>query len=161
MDRPRTGAAVRTVSRSDAMNSVSGLGDAILASESDAIVATDRSGVITFWNAGAKRIFGFTAAETLGQSLDLIIPDNLRARHWSGYHRVMETGESRYGHGDLLAVPGLTKDGRRISVEFTIVMLKDENDRPTGTVAVLRDVTKRFEETRRLRLELAEASRAR
>jgi PAS domain S-box-containing protein len=143
------------------MNNLPGLGDAILASASDAIIATDRSGVITFWNAGAVRIFGFTAAEALGQSLDLIIPDNLRARHWSGYSRVMETGESHYGHGDLLAVPGLTRDGRRISVEFTIAMLKDEHGRPTGTAAILRDVTKRFEETRKLKRELADALRAR
>jgi PAS domain S-box-containing protein len=142
------------------MNKLSGLGDAILAGVSDAIIATDRSGIITFWNAGAERIFGFTAAEALGQSLDLIIPDNLRARHWSGYDRVMATGESRYGHGDLLSVPGLAKNGRRISVEFTIIMLKDEHNRPTGTAAILRDVTQRFEETRKLKRELAEARQA-
>lgn len=65
-------------------------------------------------------MFGFTAEETVGRSLDLIIPENLRARHWSGYRHTMETGTSRYGHGDLLSVPGLTKDGRQISVEFTI-----------------------------------------
>lgn len=142
------------------MNNLSGLGDAILATASDAIIATDRSGTVTFWNPGAERIFGFAAAEALGQSLDLIIPDNLRARHWSGYNRVMTTGESHYGHGDLLSVPGLTKDGRRISVEFTIVMLKDPQNRPTGTVAILRDVTKRFEETRKLKRELADAQRS-
>ena len=141
------------------MNSPSGLADAILGSASDAIIATDCGGVITFWNAGAVRIFGFSAAEALGQSLDLIIPENLRDRHWRGYERVMATGESRYGDGDLLSVPGLTKDGRRISVEFTIVMLKDEQDRPTGTAAVLRDVTMRFEETRKLKRELADALR--
>ncbi len=123
---------------------LSGLGDAILATASDAIIATDRGGKVTFWNAGAERIFGFGGAEALGQSLDLIIPENLRERHWRGYDRVMATGESRYGHGDLLSVPGLTKDGRRISVEFTIVLLKDEQDRPAGTAAILRDVTRAF-----------------
>src|SRR4051794_25248738 len=102
------------------MNSSHDLGSALLASASDAIIATDREGLITFWNPGAERIFGFCSAETVGQSLDLIIPDNLRTRHWSGYRHAMTTGESRYGHGDLLSVPGLTKDGRRISVEFTI-----------------------------------------
>ena len=90
-----------------------------------------------------------------GQSLDLIIPENLRARHWAGYRHTMETGTSRYGHGDLLSVPGLTKDGRRISVEFTIVMLRNEQQQVTGTVAVMRDVTKRFEEVRELRRQLA------
>jgi PAS domain S-box-containing protein len=139
---------------------LSGLGDAVLATASDAIIATDRGGKVTFWNAGAERIFGFSGAEALGQSLDLIIPENLRERHWLGYDRVMATGESRYGHGDLLSVPGLTKDGRRISVEFTIVLLKDKQDRPAGTAAILRDVTQRFEETRELKRDLAEALRA-
>jgi PAS domain S-box-containing protein len=138
------------------MRSLHDLGDALLASASDAIIATDRGGVITFWNPGAERIFGFSSAGAVGQSLDLIIPENLRARHWTGFHRTMETGESRYGHGDLLSVPGLTKDRRRISVEFTIVMLRDAQNRPVGTAAVLRDVTKRFEETRELRRKLAD-----
>ena len=92
-----------------------------------------------------------------GQSLDLIIPENLRARHWAGYRHTMETGTSRYGHGDLLSVPGLTKDGRRISVEFTIVLLRNAQQEVTGTVAVMRDVTKRFEEVRELKRQLAQA----
>jgi PAS domain S-box-containing protein len=135
------------------------LGAALLGSASDAIVATDRDGRITFWNPGAERLFGFTVAETDGQSLDLIIPENLRGRHWSGFRHTMATGESRYGHGDLLSVPALTKDGRRISVEFTIVMLRDGVE-VTGTVAVMRDVTKRFEEVRELRRRLAEGGAA-
>jgi PAS domain S-box-containing protein len=126
----------------------------------DAIVATDREGHILFWNPGAERIFGFAEREAMGQSLDLIIPENLRARHWEGFRHVMETGTSRYGRGDLLSVPGLTRDGRRISVEFTIVMLRD-GERVTGTVAVMRDVTRRFEEVRELKRKLAEASQPR
>src|SRR3954452_25376501 len=141
------------------MNIPAGLAEALLHSASDAVIATDRDGRITFWNPGAERIFGFAAAEAVGQSLDLIIPDNLRARHWSGYRHAMATGESRYGHGDLLSVPGLTKDGRRISVEFTIAMLSDAQHRPAGTVAILRDVSKRFEEIRELRRKVADASR--
>ncbi len=136
------------------------LSEALLASPSDAIVATDREGRIVFWNPGAERIFGFAASEAIGQSLDLIIPENLRARHWEGFRHTMETGTSRYGHGDLLSVPGLNKDGRRISVEFTIVMLRDR-EQITGIVAVMRDVTKRFEELRDLRRRLAEATQAR
>jgi PAS domain S-box-containing protein len=147
--------------QTDAMSPSPGLGDALLATASDAIIATDRGGLVTFWNPGAERIFGFSSAEAVGQSLDLIIPENLRNRHWDGYHRAMETGESRYGHGDLLSVPGLTKDGRRISVEFTIVMLRDAHNRPAGTAAILRDVTKRFEETRKLKRELADSLSAR
>jgi PAS domain S-box-containing protein len=142
------------------MTSSHDLGSALLASASDAIIATDHDGRIVFWNPGAARIFGFSAAEAVGQSLDLIIPENLRSRHWTGYRHAMATGESRYGHGDLLSVPGLTKDGRRISVEFTIVMLRDEQGRPAGTVAILRDVSKRFEEMRELRRKLGDAARA-
>ena len=139
------------------MNIPSGLGDALLNSSSDAVIATDREGRITFWNPGAERIFGFTACEVSGQSLDLIIPENLRARHWAGFRHTMETGTSRYGHGDLLSVPGLTKDGRRISVEFTIVLLRSQAETVAGTVAVMRDVTKRFEELRELKRRLAQA----
>jgi PAS domain S-box-containing protein len=141
------------------MNLSDQLGTALLASTSDAIVATDRDGRITFWNPGAERIFGFAADEAIGKSLDLIIPENLSARHWEGFHHVMKTGVSRYGDGDLLSVPGLAKDGRRISVEFTIVMLRDGAD-VAGTVAVMRDVTKRFEEVRELRRKLAEAGQS-
>jgi PAS domain S-box-containing protein len=141
------------------MNYHPDLGSAILATASDAIIATDRGGVVNFWNQGAVRIFGFPANEAVGQSLDLIIPENLRPRHWDGYQRVMATGESRYADGELLSVPAITKDGRRISVEFTIILLRDKEDRLAGTVALLRDVTTRFEETRKLRRELADALR--
>jgi len=137
-----------------------GLIEAILRTVSDAIIATDASGLISFWNPGAVRIFGFTAEEAVGSSLDLIIPENLRVRHWTAYNRVMATGESHYGQGDLLSVPGLTKDGRRISVEFTIVLLHDERRTPLGTAAILREVTKRFEETRELKRRLADCERS-
>ncbi|WP_108515529.1 PAS domain S-box protein [Bradyrhizobium algeriense] len=138
------------------MNIPAGLGESLLHSASDAIIATDRDGRITFWNPGAERIFGFPAGETIGQSLDLIVPENLRARHWAGFRHTMETGTSRYDHGDLLSVPALTRAGRRISVEFTIVLLRDESQQVAGTVAVMRDVTKRFEEVRELKRKLAE-----
>jgi PAS domain S-box-containing protein len=121
----------------------------------DGVLYANGDGTITFWNAGCERIFGFSAQEALGQSLDIIIPENLRKRHWDGFHHTMATGTSRYGDGDLLSVPGLTKDGRRISVEFTIAILRDEHRAPAGTVAIMRDVTKRFEEVRELRRKLA------
>jgi PAS domain S-box-containing protein len=135
-----------------------GLIEAILGTASDAIIATDADRRITFWNPGATRIFGFTSEEAVGSSLDLIIPENLRARHWAGYNRVMATGESHYGQGDLLSVPGSTKDGRRISVEFTIVLLHDQGRELVGTAAILRDTTKRFEEIRELRRQLRKSS---
>lgn len=127
------------------------LGEALLQTISDAIVASDRDGRITFWNPGAERIFGFSRAEAIGQSLDLIIPERLRERHWAGYTQVIGTGESRYGHGDLLSVPALRKDGSRLSIEFTIVPLTDEAGAMTGMAAILRDVTAQFEEMRALR----------
>jgi PAS domain S-box-containing protein len=138
---------------------LAGLADAILTTASDAIIATDRDGLITFWNPGATRIFGYSNDEAMGNTLDIIIPENLRKRHWDGYRNTMATGTSRYGESDLLAVPGMKKDGTRISVEFTIVILRDAQGQTSGTAAILRDVTKHFEETRKLRRQLADATR--
>jgi PAS domain S-box-containing protein len=130
------------------------LGQAIAGSGADAVVASDRNGVIRFWNPGAERIFGHGAAEVLGQSLDLIIPERLRARHWEGFHAVMASGKSRYAAGDLLAVPALRKDGASISVEFTITPLHSSAGEIIGLIAVMRDVTAKFEETKALRQKL-------
>lgn len=135
------------------------LGLAILESEAEAIVYSDREGAIRLWNAGAERIFGFTADEAIGQSLDIIVPEKQRQRHWEGYDAVMASGQSRYGSGDLLSVPALTKDGGRISVEFTIVPLKDADGTMLGMAAILRDVTKRFDELKTLRRKVAELGR--
>ncbi|MGI6855980.1 PAS domain S-box protein [Mesorhizobium sp. 1B3] len=134
---------------------IDGLAQAVLAASGDAILATDRQGVIRFWNPGAVRIFGFSRKEALGASLDIIIPERLRQRHWSGWEHVMATGETRYGEGDLLAVPAVTKDGRQISVEFTIILLRDGTHEIHGMAAILRDVTTRFEEIRRLKRQAA------
>ena len=140
----------------DLENITSRLGDTILNTTSDAILATDREGVIRFWNRGAARIFGFTAEQAIGASLDLVIPERLRKRHWDGYERVMAMGETRYGAGDVLAVPAIAKGGRQISVEFTIILLQDSEQRVSGMAAILRDVTARFEELRQLKRELAD-----
>ena len=140
------------------MISPSVLADAVLRTNSDAIVAADKDGIIRFWNPGAERIFGHPSGDAIGQSLDIIIPERLRARHWRGYRQVMATGESRYGRGDVLAVPGIRNDGRGISLEFTILPLRDETGRMVGMAAVMRDVTARFEEMRALKQKLAAAS---
>jgi PAS domain S-box-containing protein len=121
----------------------------------DAVVYADAKGVIGFWNKGAERIFGFSEAEALGKTLDIIIPENLRARHWTGYAATMQSGKTRYGAGDLLAVPALRQDGTRISVEFTILLFRDHRGAVSGVAAILRDVTQRFEEMKRLRLAAA------
>lgn len=121
----------------------------------DAVIYADGQGMIRFWNAGAERIFGFGAAEVLGKSLDIIIPESLRARHWAGFDETMRTGKSRYGAGDVLAVPALRKDGTRVSIEFTVLPFRDEAGRMFGIAAILRDVTKRFEEMKALRQKLS------
>jgi PAS domain S-box-containing protein len=124
----------------------------------DAIIYADAEGVIRFWNRGAERVFGFGEAQALGQSLDIIIPEGLRARHWAGYSATMQSGSTRYGAGEILAVPAMRKDGRRISIEFPILPFRDLAGRMEGIAAILRDVTVRFEETRALRRQLAERS---
>jgi len=121
----------------------------------DAIIYADRDGVVRLWNRGAERMFGFTAAEAIGQSMDLIIPERLRARHWDGWNRVMETGVTRYG-SEVLAVPALRKDGQTISVEFTIQLVRDADGRILGPAAVMRDVTARFKRDKELRARLKE-----
>jgi PAS domain S-box-containing protein len=130
----------------------------LLSARSDALIAADRDGVIGFWNPGAERIFGFSSDEAVGRSLDLIIPERLRARHWDGYRRVMATGKSRYGEGEPLAVPALRKDGATISIEFTVTALC-QGDETVGMAAVIRDVTVRFNEMRALKRAIAEKSR--
>jgi PAS domain S-box-containing protein len=122
---------------------------------SHAIVYADHEGTIRVWNRGATRIFGFAEAEAVGRSLDMIIPENLRERHWQGYRATMRTGQSRYGDGQILSVPALRKDGARISVEFTIVPFSDDAGRMIGIAAIMRDATARFEELRALRRQLA------
>jgi len=121
----------------------------------DAIVDADAEGVIRVWNRGATRIFGFAEAEALGRSLDLIVPENLRERHWQGYRATMRTGQSRYGNGQILSVPAVRKDGTRVSVEFTIAPFTDNAGRMIGIAAIMRDATARFEELRALRRQLA------
>jgi PAS domain S-box-containing protein len=121
----------------------------------DAIVVTDAAGAITLWNPAAERMFGFTQAEALGQSLDLIIPERLRKRHWEGYEKTMHTGITKYGT-DLLKVPAVDKDGRAMSIAFTVAMLRSADGKPTAIAAVIRDETIRFNEERGLRKRLAE-----
>lgn len=125
---------------------------------SDAVIFADREGIIRLWNAGAEALFGFTRDEALGRSLDLIIPEKQRARHWEGYRKVMATGVTRYGR-DLLKVPALRKDGARISVEFSILLVRDDAGEVQGAAAILRDVTARWEEERALRQRLAALER--
>jgi len=127
----------------------------LVADAPDAIIYADADGLVRYWNHGAERLFGFPSDEALGESLDLIIPENLRKRHWEGYARTMQTGLTRYGQGDVLAVPALRKDGSRVSVEFTILPFQDNEGKMRGIGAILRDVTKRYQELKALKLAVA------
>ncbi|WP_322009427.1 PAS domain-containing protein [Paraburkholderia sp. J12] len=121
----------------------------------DAIVISDAAGDITFWNPAATRMFGYTEHEAMGNTLDLIIPERLRGRHWEGYHKTMASGETRYGN-DVLRVPAVDKAGRALSIAFTVALLRSPDGTVTGIVAVIRDETARFQEERGLRKRLAE-----
>jgi PAS domain S-box-containing protein len=139
------------------MNSFAGdtLFRAIVESTPDAIIYADAAGMIRLWNAGAVAMFGYTAGEAIGQTLDLIIPERLRTRHWDGYRRVMQTGESHYGPGEMLAVPAVNREGARLSVEFSIAMLRTPDGHIEGIVAILRDITTRWQLERDLRSRIA------
>ena len=127
----------------------------LVAAVGDAIIASDASGAITLWNPGAVRMFGYSEAEALGQSLDLITPERLRHRHWEGYHKSMATGTTRYGN-DLLRVPATHKDGRAMSIAFTVAMLFGPDQKVSAVVAIIRDETIRFNDERALKKRVAE-----
>jgi PAS domain S-box-containing protein len=125
----------------------------IVEGAADAVLFTDRAALL--WNSGAERMFGWTAAEAVGKSMELIIPDRLRARHWQNWDRVMETGVTRYAT-DVLAVPALRKDGAPLSIEFTIQLVRDEAGKIVGPAAIVRDVTARFQREKELRAKVKE-----
>ena len=131
------------------------LAAAVVRESPEAMVVADPEGIIRLWNGGAERVFGHSAAEALGSSLDLIIPERQRARHWQGYARTMATGQTRYGD-QLLAVPATHRDGRRLSIEFSVALLRDTEGRIAGISAVIRDVTERRAAERALRTGPAE-----
>jgi PAS domain S-box-containing protein len=119
-----------------------------------AILFADRDGRIRFWNAGAEATFGYSAEEALGQSLDLIVPERQRARHWEGWARVMASGVTKYGR-DPLAVPAMMKDGSRISIEFNIVLLRAPTGELLGAAAMIQDVTARWQQQKEMNARVA------
>ena len=121
----------------------------------DAIIVADAQEKIVLWNPAATRIFGYTASEALGQTLDLIVPERQRQRHNEGYSKSMETGTTRYGTS-LLKVPAKHKDGSTLSIAFTVGMLFDAQQKANGVVAIIRDETERFAEERALKRRLAD-----
>jgi PAS domain S-box-containing protein len=144
------------------VNTVEQIADEVLAtlleSADDAVIVADASGAIRYWNPAAEVMFGHSRDDAIGASLDIIIPEKLRDRHWDGYRRVMATGETDYA-GRMLAVPALRADGSRISVEFTVTLLRDPAGSVWGIGAILRDVTARWERQRALQRELHDLKR--
>jgi PAS domain S-box-containing protein len=142
------------------MNLTPPLDDGVLAALvtdlADAVVVADAAGTICFWNAAAERTFGWSAAEAVGASLDLIVPERQRERHWAGYRQVMASGDTKYG-SDLLRVPSLHADGGRHSIAFTVTLLTDADGAVTGIAAVVRDETERWNEEQDLRRRLRAA----
>jgi PAS domain S-box-containing protein len=127
---------------------------ALIQAAGDAIIVADGEGRIVLWNPAAERLFGFTATEAVGSSLNLIIPERFRARHWTGYQTVMQTGQTRYGT-QVLRVPALRQDGTRLSIAFTVALLHAPDGRCTGIAAIARDDTERWQEEQTLRQRLA------
>jgi PAS domain S-box-containing protein len=129
--------------------------EALIRGAGDAIVAAGPDGTIILWNRAAERIFGYSETEALGHSLDLIIPERFRVRHWDGYRTVMQTGQTRYG-ADVLRVPALHKDGRSLSIAFSVALLYSPTQEVQAIAAIIRDETDRWDQERALRQRLAE-----
>ena len=108
----------------------------------DAMLYADGIGTIRVWNQGAERLFGYTAAEALGRSLDLVIPEKFRAAHWHGFAAAMQSGSTRY-LGRLLTTRSAHKDGRTIYVEMAFSMIRNDAGTITGALAIARDCTER------------------
>jgi PAS domain S-box-containing protein len=121
----------------------------------DAVMVADARGAIILWNPACERMFGYTEAESLGRSLDMIIPQRQQQRHWDGYNKTMETGITRYGN-DVLRVPAVHKDGHTLSIAFTVALLRSPDGKVSGIAAVIRDETARFNDERALRKRLME-----
>ncbi|MFJ9033346.1 PAS domain-containing protein [Streptomyces sp. NPDC102274] len=131
---------------------------AMAAAAPDGLVIVDREGLIRYWNRGAERIFGYSAAEVAGRNLDVIIPEKHRQRHLDGFTTAMAAGTSKYGDDDLLAVPALTADGSTVSIEFSVVLLSDSEGNASHVGAVIRDVTARRAQEKEIRRRLLEAT---
>ena len=128
---------------------------ALVAAVGDGLMVCDATGAITLWNPACERMFGHTEAEVLGKTMDMIIPERLRKRHWDGYHHTMATGITKYGH-DVLRVPAVDKAGNSLSIAFTVAMLYDADGKVSAIASIIRDETARFNDERTLKKRVAE-----
>ena len=133
--------------------------DEFVKNAGDAIIGANAEGSIVLWNTAAERIFGYGESEALGKSLDLIIPERFRQRHWDGYREVMRTGQTQYG-ARVLRVPAAHKDGRALSIAFTVTLIRSPENSVQAIVAIVRDETERWQEERALRQRVAELEAA-
>ena len=130
------------------MEGRSQLAERIVDQVADAVIYANRAGVITRWNRASAALFGFSAQDALGQNLDLIIPEHLRAAHWRGFEAALATGTMKL-EGRPTLTRALHKSGRKIYVEMTFAIVKGEADGEVlGSVAMARDVTERVERER-------------
>lgn len=136
-------------------NSAETLGDDILRSMPEALIFADLDGIIRFWNPGAETVFGFAAADAVGQSLDLIIPERLRKAHWDGFEKAIVRGGTLPGRTSMIT-RSLHQSGEQIYVDMSFAMVKNQAGQMLGSMAVARDATKRFLEEKSLRRQLAE-----
>jgi PAS domain S-box-containing protein len=120
----------------------------------EAVIISDRDEKILFWNASAERIFGYSQDEALGKTLSIITPERFRERHSTGYFHTIQTGVTKYGN-TLLRVPAVHKDGRSVSIAFSVSMLFDDHHQAIAIAAIIRDETERFQEDRQLKAKLA------
>ena len=141
------------------MTDANALAAQLLATAKDAVVIADSDGRVIYWNEGAIDMFGYPAEDALGASLDLIIPERLRDRHWEGYATTLRTGVTSFADR-VLAVPAIRRDGSRFSIEFRVTLLGDDSSQPAAIGAVIRDVTERWEQERKMRARLAELESA-
>ena len=128
---------------------------ALVTGVGDGIMAANAKGLITLWNPACTRMFGFTEADAMGKSLDLIIPQRQQKPHWDGYNKTMATGITKYGN-DVLRVPAVHKDGHILSIAFTVSMLHNPDGSVSAIVAVIRDESVKFAEERALKKRINE-----
>jgi PAS domain S-box-containing protein len=124
-------------------NTISALYRAIGEATSDAIIYADREGLVRLWNRGAELLFGHSASETLGRSLDIIIPERLRAAHWAAFDHSMRTGETKY-RDRVLTTRSVHKNGQRIYVDLSFGLVRDASGGVQGAFAIGRDCTARY-----------------